>query len=107
MQRRPDATERPDADLPIGDFRHRFGHGARLSVGRQYSAALSSVSLFDGVTAELNRSRWGLGPFGGLQPDASTMGYSSDIREAGAYVQLHNDPRVLSVVCDHGRRGFP
>jgi hypothetical protein len=66
--------------------------GARLSVGRQYSAALSSVSLFDGVTAEINRSRWGVGAFGGLQPDATTMAYSSDIREAGAYVQLHNEP---------------
>jgi hypothetical protein len=65
--------------------------GARLSVGRQYSAALSSVSLFDGVTAELNRSRWGVGAFGGLQPDPSTMGYSSAIREAGGYAQLHNE----------------
>jgi hypothetical protein len=65
--------------------------GTRLSVGRQYSAALSSVSLFDGVTAELNRSRWGLGAFGGLQPDATTMGYSNAIRETGGYVQLHSE----------------
>jgi hypothetical protein len=66
--------------------------GARFSVGRQYSAAMSPVSLFDGVTAELNRSRWGTGVFGGLQPDPTTMGYSSDIREGGGYVQLHNAP---------------
>ena len=69
------------------------GTGTRVSVGRQYSAALSSVSLFDGVTAELNRARWGVGLFGGVQPDVATMGYSSAIREAGGYVQLHNDPR--------------
>jgi hypothetical protein len=68
------------------------GSGTRVSVGRQYSAALSSVSLFDGVTAEVNRSRWGVGAFGGMQPDATTMGYSTSIREAGGYVQLHNEP---------------
>ena len=68
------------------------GTGTRMSVGRQYSTALSSVSLFDGITAELNRARWGLGVFGGVQPDVQTMGYSSDIREAGGYFQLHNDP---------------
>ena len=66
--------------------------GTRFSVGRQYSAALSSVSLFDGVTAELNRASWGVGGFGGVQPDAATMGYSTEVREAGGYVQLHNKP---------------
>ena len=66
--------------------------GARLSVGRQYSPALASVSLFDGVTAELNRPRWGLGLFGGMQPDVSTMAYSSAIRESGGYVQVHAAP---------------
>ena len=66
--------------------------GTRVSVGRQYSSALSSVSLFDGVTAELNRARWGVGGFGGVQPDVVTMAYSTEVREAGAYVQLHNRP---------------
>ena len=66
--------------------------GARLSVGRQYSPALASVSLFDGVTAELNRPRWGVGLFGGMQPDVSTMAYSTAIRESGGYVQAHNAP---------------
>jgi hypothetical protein len=66
--------------------------GARVSVGRQYSAALSSVSLFDGVTMELNRSWWSAGGFGGMQPDVATMGYSSEIREAGGYLQVHSEP---------------
>jgi len=66
--------------------------GARVSVGRQYSAALSSVSLFDGLTAELNRSRWGMGLFSGVQPDVATMGYSTAIRESGGYVQVHSEP---------------
>jgi hypothetical protein len=68
------------------------GSGARLSVGRQYSSALSSVSLFDGVTAEFNRAHWGFGGFGGVQPDVATMGYSTEVREAGGYLQVHNAP---------------
>ena len=68
------------------------GSGTRLSVGRQYSAALSSVSLFDGVTAELTQPRWGMGLFTGMQPDVATMNYSSAIQEAGGYVQVHNTP---------------
>jgi hypothetical protein len=68
------------------------GSGTRLSLGRQYSAALSSVSLFDGVTAELNRAWWGVGGFGGMEPDAATMNYSSEIRDAGGYVQFHSPP---------------
>jgi hypothetical protein len=68
--------------------------GARVSIGRQYSTALSSVSLFDGMTAEINQPRWGLGLFGGTQPDVSTMDFSTDIREAGGYVQIHNRPEA-------------
>ena len=68
------------------------GSGTRVSVGRQYSAALSSVSLFDGVTAELTQPHWGMGLFTGMQPDVATMDYSSEIRQAGGYLQLHNTP---------------
>jgi hypothetical protein len=68
------------------------GSGTRLSVGRQYSSALASVSLFDGAIAELNQPRWSIGGFGGTQPDVTTMSYSSEIREAGAYLQFHNVP---------------
>lgn len=68
------------------------GSGTRFSVGRQYSTALSSVSLFDGVTAELTQPRWGMGVFTGMQPDVATMEYSSAIREGGGYLQLHSAP---------------
>jgi hypothetical protein len=68
------------------------GSGARVSVGRQYSPALASAGLFDGVTAELNGSRWGLGVFNASQPDVATMAYSSAIRETGGYVQAHSGP---------------
>ena len=66
--------------------------GARLSVGRQYSAALPSVGLFDGLTVDVNRARWGAGLFSGAQPDVATMRYSTEVRETGAYLQLHNRP---------------
>ena len=63
--------------------------GAHVTVGRQYASALSSVSLFDGATAEFMKQHWSFGAFGGTQPDALTMGYSGQIKEYGAYVQLH------------------
>lgn len=66
--------------------------GTRLSVGRQYSAALPSVGLFDGATVEMSRSWWGVGVFTGAQPDAVTMQLSPDVRETGAWVQLHSRP---------------
>lgn len=66
--------------------------GARLSVGRQYSSALASAGLFDGVTAELNRTHWGVGAFNAVQPAVATMAYSSDIRETGGYLQVHGRP---------------
>jgi hypothetical protein len=63
--------------------------GAHVTLGRQFVSALSSVSLFDGATAELVKERWSFGAFGGTQPDIATMGYSSQIREYGGYVQIH------------------
>ena len=66
--------------------------GARLTVGRQYAAPLASVGLFDGLTAELNRPRWGVGLFSAAQPDATTMQFSGAVRESGGWVQLHSRP---------------
>lgn len=66
--------------------------GARLTIGRQYAAPLASVGLFDGVTAELNRPRWGLGIFSAAQPDATTMQFSGTVRETGGWAQVHSRP---------------
>jgi hypothetical protein len=66
--------------------------GTRISAGRQYSAALSPVSLFDGITAEVNRARWAMGLFSGVQPDVATMSFSTAVREMGGYLQLHSEP---------------
>jgi hypothetical protein len=64
--------------------------GARVAVGRQFSEAFANVSLYDGVSAEVNRAHWGTGLFAGTQPAPSTMGYSTDVREYGTYVQAHD-----------------
>ena len=65
--------------------------GGRVAVGRQFSEAFANVSLYDGVSVELNRRRWGTGVFAGTQPAPSTMAYSRDVREAGTYIQAHNE----------------
>jgi hypothetical protein len=66
------------------------GSAPRLTLGRQYAAALSSVGLFDGAAIDLDRARWSLGAFMGTQPDAASFGLSSLVREQGAYGELHN-----------------
>ncbi|MHB1311377.1 MAG: hypothetical protein ACYC3L_05095, partial [Gemmatimonadaceae bacterium] len=62
----------------------------RITVGRQFAAALSSVGLFDGASIDLDRSRWSAGAFSGMQPDAASFGLSDDVREHGVYGQLHS-----------------
>ena len=65
--------------------------GARIAVGRQFSEAFANVSLYDGISVELNRQRWGTGVFAGTQPAPATMGYARDVRELGTYVQARNE----------------
>ena len=65
---------------------------ARITIGRQFSAALSSIGLFDGVALDFDRPRWSIGAFGGNEPDQSTLGLSNATRQYGIYAQLHNRP---------------
>jgi hypothetical protein len=67
--------------------------GARVAVGRQFSEAFGNVSLYDGVSANLTRRRWGAGLFAGTQPAPTNMSYSSDVRELGSYVQARGTTR--------------
>lgn len=69
---------------------------ARLTAGRQISAYLASVGMFDGVLAEFNDTQWGAGLFGGTQPDPVQLDFSTRIVEAGAYVQSHSRPSATS-----------
>ena len=64
----------------------------RITLGRQFATALSPVGLFDGVAADYTWRHTGAGLFAGSQPDAATFGYSSEIREYGAWFRLHNAP---------------
>jgi len=61
-------------------------------MGRQFSPALSAVSIFDGVSVDYSRPRWSTGLFSGTQPDAADNGYSDLIREHGFYVQFRGTP---------------
>ena len=61
-----------------------------ITLGRQVSQDLASVSLFDGVLGEFAPGRWGLGVFAGTQPEASSWGFSTDIVETGAFARYRN-----------------
>jgi hypothetical protein len=64
----------------------------RLTIGRQSSPTLASVSIFDGALAELTRPRWSGGLFSGSQPDVTTDGFSRSVVEHGAYLEWHAPP---------------
>lgn len=64
----------------------------RITLGRQFATGLSPVGLFDGIAADYTWRHTGAGLFAGSQPDAATFGYSSEIREYGAWFRLHNAP---------------
>lgn len=66
--------------------------GKRLVLGRQTSAVLTSISLFDGALLELADESHSFGVFGGTQPDAVSYGFSPDVAEAGAYFEFHQPP---------------
>ena len=73
---------------------HPVGDHVRLTMGRQFSSALTSVSTFDGVQAEYDRARWGVGTFAGTQPSPDDYSFSTDIREYGGFVRLRSAPRA-------------
>ncbi len=72
------------------------GSPLRVTAGRQFSSALASVTLFDGVMVEFARPSWRVGAFGGSEPEPTSLGYSPDIRDYGGYVQMHNRPEAAS-----------
>lgn len=69
------------------------GSATRVAVGRQFSSAITTIGLFDGVSMDYDKHHWSVGGFSGSQPDPGSFGYSGDVREHGAYVQLHNAPQ--------------
>lgn len=72
---------------------HVPGDHLHLTVGRQFSSALASVSTFDGVQAEYEAGHLGFGAFTGTQPEPVDYGYSTDIREHGLFFRLRSLPQ--------------
>jgi hypothetical protein len=66
----------------------------RVTLGRQNSPTLASINIFDGVLADFAGPGRSVGAFSGTQPDPSDFGYSSAIREYGAYARFHNRPQA-------------
>lgn len=69
---------------------HRADSPTRVTLGRQFSSALSTVGLFDGIAIDIDRLHWSAGGFSGTQPEPATFGLSTDVRETGGYLQWHN-----------------
>lgn len=70
----------------------RDAPGWHMTLGRQYNAAFSGISLFDGVSAAYETSRTSVGIFTGTQPDPVDFGYDDRIREHGVYFEVRNAP---------------
>ncbi|HUO52253.1 MAG TPA: hypothetical protein VMT93_07030 [Gemmatimonadaceae bacterium] len=88
----PDGTTSNDQMMRVYQASLSFSDpktGALVTLGRQYVEALSSVSLFDGLTAEFVKPHWSYGLFGGTQPDIYNMGYSQQVTQFGGFVQVH------------------
>ena len=69
---------------------HAAGSPLRISLGRQVSPDLASVSLFDGALVEVERGSKAWGLFGGTQPDPESYGYSSRVLEYGTYARVQS-----------------
>lgn len=69
------------------------GTPVRVTAGRQFSTAVATVSIFDGILARYDAERWATGVFSGTQPDPQDFGFSTAIREHGAFFQFRAAPR--------------
>ncbi len=69
---------------------NRPGGGPRVSVGRQFAGALSTIGIFDGVALDFDGERMSYGLLAGAQPEAATFGLSGATKEYGGYAQRHN-----------------
>lgn len=71
---------------------HTLDSRRRLTLGRQYSALLTSVSLFDGALFEMGDAMHTFGVFAGAQPDPADYNPSADVLEAGVAFEFHQPP---------------
>jgi hypothetical protein len=64
----------------------------RLTLGRQTSPTLASISLFDGALLEWSNDRRTVGAFGGTQPDPVRLAWSGELVEGGVFAEWHQPP---------------
>jgi hypothetical protein len=86
----PDHTDGKTRVYQAAVFWGAPGAGFRSVTGRQYLAAVTSIGMVDGQLLEVNGPHVSVGVFGGLEPDAASLGFSQDIEDHGGYVQVHN-----------------
>jgi hypothetical protein len=72
---------------------HPRPRSLRVSLGRQSSPSFSNVSLFDGGLLEWSSPNWGAGAFAGTQPDPERLAFSTDVAQAGLYLERRSSPR--------------
>lgn len=60
--------------------------GFRTVAGRQYSTALASVGIFDGLSLDYTGKHWSAGAFSGVQPDVATFSFSTEVMQHGGYL---------------------
>ena len=75
-------------------FRDHNGH-RRLTLGRQTSPTLASISLFDGALLEWGNDRRTFGAFTGTQPDPVRFRWSGELVEGGVFAEWHQAPLAV------------
>jgi hypothetical protein len=68
------------------------GAPLRVTVGRQYATRVAALSLFDGVSVEVNRPVVSVGVLGGAEPEPDLRGVSTEVQDYGGYLGFHNRP---------------
>lgn len=71
-------------------FWNRATGGARITAGRQFAGALSTIGIFDGLAIDFDRTKWTYGVLAGTQPELATFGFSTATQDYGIYLQRHN-----------------
>jgi hypothetical protein len=71
-------------------FYNRGTGGARVTVGRQFAGALSTIGIFDGLALDFDHTHWTYGVLAGTQPELATFGFSTATQDYGVYLQRHN-----------------
>lgn len=93
----PDGTLESDASTRVyraSASLHDPSGKRRMTLGRQTSPTIASVSIFDGALAELAVSRVTVGAFSGTQPDPVHDGFSGTVFQHGAFLAMRQRPNA-------------